>query len=267
MILRGSQVADRRHVLLSAQPTGAVAAGEALVERAASEMQRASDKSVAEVSEPEVRHEEAKKQEARPELSFEAVAAWLVIQDNETREACASLLAQEVALVYEKAKADGFSAGERAAAEESSKKTMAAIKLLEGIGEAAEVAYAEEQRALQDTCVEVVMTAFSKIAGPLLAAESATLGAVNEVLRHIKEEREIVIRVSRGDAETLQGFKEELAGALQGRKFEIIADSRVALGGCIVETKSGSLDGRFDVQLRELYETLRLAKQELRETR
>jgi flagellar biosynthesis/type III secretory pathway protein FliH len=52
---------------------------------------------------------------------------------------------------------------------------------------------------------------------------------------------------------------------LQGRKFEIVADSRVELGGCIVETNTGSLDGRFEVQLRELYETLRLAKLSARE--
>jgi flagellar biosynthesis/type III secretory pathway protein FliH len=88
---------------------------------------------------------------------------------------------------------------------------------------------------------------------------------VEEILARVKEGRELTIRVARDDVPVIRKFEGELREALQGRKFEIVADSRVELGGCIVETNTGSLDGRFEVQLRELYETLRLAKLSARE--
>jgi flagellar biosynthesis/type III secretory pathway protein FliH len=49
------------------------------------------------------------------------------------------------------------------------------------------------------------------------------------------------------------------------RKFALVPDTRVTAGGCIVETSAGSLDGRFEVQLHEMCETLRSAKAASRE--
>jgi flagellar biosynthesis/type III secretory pathway protein FliH len=174
-------------------------------------------------------------------------------------------LASDVTHIYETAKSDGFAAGQTAGAEAAQKNSRAEIEKLRDLAKAAELAYADDEEQLQAICVDVVAAALGKIAGPLLASELAAVGAVEEVLRRVKDGREITIRVARDDVAVMRKFESDLVDVLQGRKFEIVADGRVELGGCIVETKTGSLDGRLEVQLRELYETLRLAKLSARE--
>jgi flagellar assembly protein FliH len=193
-------------------------------------------------------------------LTFEQVVAWLAVQDAATRSACASILANEVTQTHEAAKKDGFESGRKAGEAVAARDATLQLEALRDMAAAAEKAFIEEQTQMQNICVEIVAEALTKIAGPLLASEAAVTGMVREVLARVKEGREIVVRVAREDLPALRKCENELAGALSGRKLELLADSRIELGGCIVETKLGSLDGRLEVQLRELYETLRLAK-------
>ena len=44
-------------------------------------------------------------------LTFEQVAAWLAVQDGETRESCASLLSEELTAVHERTRVSGYEAG------------------------------------------------------------------------------------------------------------------------------------------------------------
>ncbi len=259
MILRDSQLSERR----SAWPAVSVVSsigervkatdkafdGKATLSPSATLVTRSSAEAIASPVESK----------ERP-LTFESVVAWLAVQDQETRNACASILATEVTKTYETAKNDGFAAGRKAAEVLVEQETKGLVSLLQEIAANAQVAFDQEEAQLQGICVEVVGEALAKIAGPLLATKDATVGAIKEVLRRVKEARELTIRVTRDDFTLLKKYESELAEALAGRKYEIVADNRVELGGCIVETKLGNLDGRMEVQLRELYETLRLAK-------
>lgn len=193
-------------------------------------------------------------------LSFEAVAAWLAIQDGETRSACASVLAEELTQAHEAAKIDGYAAGIAQAREESQVERRNFCGLFDSIVNDAEEAFAKEKAKLADVCVDIVAEAFAKIAGQLLPTREACIGAVTEVLKRVKEGRELMIRVHPADLPVLQSEERPLAAVLPGRKFSVVPDSCIDLGGCIVESKLGSLDGRLEVQLRELYATLRVAK-------
>lgn len=208
-----------------------------------------------------VAHDSAPRVETREaKLSFEAVAAWLAVQDGETRSACSSILADELTHVHEAAKNEGLALG-RAKGEQEARQSLNAVHaLLRQVVEAAEAAFAAEQAKLADQCVDVVVEAFTKIAGGLLMTRTAAIGAVTQVLGRVKEGRELTIRVAPADCDSLKDQEAQLAGALAGRKFSIVADARVDLGGCMVESKLGNLDGRLEVQLRELFETLKAAK-------
>jgi flagellar assembly protein FliH len=81
-----------------------------------------------------------------------------------------------------------------------------------------------------------------------------------EVLGRVKEGRDLVVRVSPTDLPLLQPEEKRLRAAVPGRALTMVADARIELGGCIVESSLGTLDGRMDVQLRELYATLRAAR-------
>jgi flagellar biosynthesis/type III secretory pathway protein FliH len=203
--------------------------------------------------------------EKESDLNFENVVAWLAVQDEQTRKACGSILATEINQIYETAKGEGYEAGKIAGVAAAKADIAAQLAILQELSKAAESLYRSEQHQLQDVCSDIVAEAVGKIAGKLLATEEAALGAVREVLSRVKEAREITIRVARDDLQRLKTHELDLSNALSDRKFEIVADNRIQLGGCIVDSKLGSLDGRFEVQLRELYETLRLAKQSAQE--
>ena len=193
-------------------------------------------------------------------LTFEAVAAWLAVQDSQTRVACASILAEELTHVHETAKADGRALGEAQGREEAKRQARSTIEGLERVATQAQTAFDEEERKLADLCAEIVAEAFAKIAGAQLPTRAAAAGAVTEVLKRVKEGRELTVRVSPAELALLQQEEGQLAAAVPGRKFSLVADARVELGGCIVESKLGTLDGRLEVQLRELYATLRAAR-------
>lgn len=193
-------------------------------------------------------------------LTFESVAAWLAVQDSETRTACASILADELTLVHESAKADGRALGETQGREAAKREVQSAIDALERMTAQAQTAFADEEQKLAELCAEIVAEAFAKVAGTQLLTRAAAVAAVGEVLKRVKEGRELTVRVSPVDLPMLQQEEDRLAAATPGRKLSLVADARVELGGCIVDSKLGSLDGRLEVQLRELYATLRAAR-------
>jgi flagellar assembly protein FliH len=198
-------------------------------------------------------------------IGFEQVAAWLAVQDGETRVACASLLAEELTLVHEQARLSGYAAGAAQAEAEIAQQSSRLLTALSSVTEAADTAFDQECAALAEGCADVVAEVFTKIAGSVLASREAIVGTVMMVLSRVKEDREVTIRVNAEDLPVLHLEEQRLAHLLGRRKFALIADARITVGGCIVETSLGSLDGRLDVQLREMCETLRSAKAAMRE--
>lgn len=198
-------------------------------------------------------------------LTFEQVAAWLAVQDGETREACVSLLSEELTAVHERARQSGYEAGEKRARAEAKQEIDRKLKAFADVISAADAAFDQECAALAESCADVVAEVLAKIAGPVLASREGILGTVTTVLGRIKEDRAATIRVHADDLPVLQQYEQILAQLLGPRKFTLVADARVTVGGCIVETSLGSLDGRLEVQLREMCETLRSAKAASRE--
>jgi flagellar assembly protein FliH len=199
-------------------------------------------------------------------LTFEQVAAWLAVQDGETREACASLLSEELTAVHETARQKGYEAGEKRALAESKQEIDRKLGALDAVTSAANTAFEQECAAVVENCADVVAEVLAKIAGPMLASREGIIGTVTTVLGRIKEDRAATIRVHTDDLPILQAYEQTLAQLLGSRKFSLVADARITVGGCIVETSLGSLDGRLEVQLREMCETLRSAKAASRES-
>jgi flagellar assembly protein FliH len=195
-----------------------------------------------------------------PRLTFEQVVAWLAVQDGEMRTACASLLADELTQVHEAAKAEGHSLGRREGRKQAEQELEQSLATLQQVTTEAEQAFAREQDKLAEGCVEVIAEAFTKLAGTILATPAAIHAVVGEVLARVREGRELTVRVSAQDLALLEAHEPALRASLAGRSVTFAADPRIDVGGCIVESTLGSLDGRLEVQLRALYETLKAAK-------
>ncbi len=193
-------------------------------------------------------------------ITLEAVLEWVADCTLSARAALAAHLAQDLDELRQAARAEGIAAGRAEGAAESRARSDRMCAVLDRIAQEAQKAFDTETSRLAGQCADIVALALGRIAGPLLTSPSATLGAVLEVLKRVNEERDIVIRVCAADLAQLQSAEERIRAALAGREVRLAADARVEAGGCIVESTLGSLDGRFDVQLRGLIETLRAAK-------
>jgi len=192
-----------------------------------------------------------------PPLDFEAVADWLCGQDETTRVRVATLLADEIEALRAAALAEGTEQGRAEAMTRVREDMATAVTTLEALSQAAEAAFVRETQQLADQCTAIVAEALAHIAGPVLTSREATLGVVTTLLARLKDEREIVVRTSEADLPLLQSELPALRAAASGHAVSLVADRRVALGGCIVDTKLGSLDGRLETQLAGLFETLR----------
>jgi len=193
-------------------------------------------------------------------LSSDHVASWLITQDGATRTAVAAVLSEDLTAVRDAARDEGYAQGHAEAMTEARDKVRGAIAALAALHESAEQAFAGEIEKLQESCADVVAEAFFKLAGTALASREAIVGVVGEVLKRVREERELRIHANPQDLPVLRTAEAGIAASLPGRQFSLIADGRVEAGGCMVESALGSLDGRLEVQLAGLIATLRTAK-------
>lgn len=193
-------------------------------------------------------------------LSSDRVASWLISQDGATRTAVAALLSDELTALREAAREEGHARGHAEAMAEAREKVSGALDALAKLHESAELAFTTELEQLREACADVVAEAFFKLAGSALLTREAIVGVVGEVLKRVREERELRIHANPQDLPVLRTAEAGIAASLPGRKFTLVADARVEAGGCMVDSALGSLDGRLEVQLAELIATLKAAK-------
>ena len=254
MILRGVSLSEKRVSLEAVSPVRAVpspARGPNSPPREASGLARDS-------AEPPARIVEVRIEPAP--MTQSTVSDWLKTCDESARAAVAVSLADDLHALRTQAQSEGFAAGQAAGLEDAVARVKTTLAALERCTAAAEAAFATEEAQLAGQCADIVMAALGKIAGPVLSRPEAVTGCVMEVLKRVKDERELTIRVSPYDLAVLQENRDRIAQALAGRTFSILEDKRVELGGCVVESALGTLDGRLEQQLHAMYDTVRDAK-------
>ena len=197
-------------------------------------------------------------------LSVELIVDWLAHCDGLARANIARHLVTDLETLRLEAQADGFEAGRAQGLKEARLRMETSAAMLETAARAAQEALDAEATQLTDLCADILVEALTKIAGPILTSREAAVGAVVKILERVKDECELLIKVNRADLPVLQELEGTLRRALAGRQFSITADDSVGLGGCIVGSQLGTFDGRVEVQLAGLLESIRGAR-ELRE--
>jgi len=126
---------------------------------------------------------------------------------------------------------------------------------LKSVVQSAQRAAEQDVDSLADAAVEVVYEAVLKILGKELVNAEGVVGIVREAIRHAKDRSNLIVRVAPADLAVIRshGLEPDRRGT---PNFQIAADDRVELGGCLLETPAGNLDGRLETQLQLLRETL-----------
>ncbi len=114
--------------------------------------------------------------------------------------------------------------------------------------------YSKEISGLEDICLELVFESLVKVLGSELQKPEVVMQAVKQVISKARDTNKMTLHVSRKDYEVISQNKEELQSLVQGATVEIVPDSRVMLGGCLLESPDGSMDGRLEMQLQRLKE-------------
>lgn len=153
---------------------------------------------------------------------------------------------------YREGHAEGLNEGRNAGAAEYSEKRQRLDVLFTSARETIE----QNLDGLADMAVEIVFESVAKILGAQFADRVGTEAVVREVIRQSKERSKLVVRVSPLDYEMLADSRTELADAMNTGQVDFVADDLIELGGCVLETPSGSLDGRLEIQIQRFRETL-----------
>jgi flagellar assembly protein FliH len=109
---------------------------------------------------------------------------------------------------------------------------------------------------LEPLCAEIAFESAAKILGRAMLEPDGVAAAVREAIRRARDRSRLVLRVSPRDFALLEAQRGRLADGLDSGPLELVADGRVELGGCLLETPGGTLDARLEVQLAALRDAL-----------
>ena len=112
----------------------------------------------------------------------------------------------------------------------------------------------------EDLMVEIVFESVSKIIGNAALRREGVAAIVQQALQGIGEREILVLRLAPRDVDLLRDLRAELTRFADCRSLELVADERVELGGCLIETSGGGLDGRLETQFQRLRDLLLAAR-------
>jgi flagellar assembly protein FliH len=175
---------------------------------------------------------------------------------EEYKRRFSSELAELRERVIASGKEDGLQRGRLAAESEFKSQLQALRALIDSVRES-RARYIE---AIADDAAEIVFAAIGKILGDAFADRSAVLAAVRETIRRNTDRTKLLVRVAPEQLELLNASRRELLEGISADHLDLVADDQVKLGGCVLESACGSLDGRLEIQLQRVREALQQAR-------
>jgi flagellar assembly protein FliH len=208
---------------------------------------------------------EPEQRAARAEPVAEVVSETMVASSvaeaaNRAREE-AERAAQEQALreqrerehreALQRAQSEGYAAGIAQGEAKYAAQAEQLAAVLASAHEAIEAAVVDAE----DVILEIAYESVCKIVGDALGRREGVVAVVQSVLRNLREREQLVIRVAPDDLALLESHRKDLL-PYRGTVVALVADERVSLGGCLVESSGGTLDGRLETQMQRLREIL-----------
>jgi flagellar assembly protein FliH len=152
--------------------------------------------------------------------------------------------------LLDQAYADGYKAGVEQA-------TRRADGLFERLEDAIAQERAEREELVKTVEEQVLMlcvaAAEKKLRHEIRTDPEIVARLIRLCLRRVRDRDEVTVRVSPQEVEHIKAMREELLSTVEGiRGFNVVDDRRVSAGGCIVESPSGDLDARIEIQIDQL---------------
>lgn len=179
-------------------------------------------------------------------------------QDDSPKES-STLVAEQHKLdeLRKQASDEGFKAGYEAGLKngeaELHKKGLALDALCKRINQE----WGDGVHNIESAVVEIVYTSMLKILGQELAQANTQIELIKHTLQQVQDRTKLTVRLAQKDYDLLaQTHLLDKSQFPETESIQFIADSRIELGGCIIETGAGHLDARLEVQLQHFKEML-----------
>lgn len=174
----------------------------------------------------------------------------------ELQEATSKDLQSSRQIAMEEGYAKGYQDAQNKVQEEHANR----VEMLNGLISTVRNGFEERIEGLTDVVIELAFVAVTKIVGDALIQRKGVAAVVGELISRTKATEKLVVHVSPQDYKILDLEREQLLLGAGTRQIDLIPDDRVVLGGCLLETSSGNIDGRLEVQLQHFAEALLAAK-------
>ncbi len=192
-------------------------------------------------------------------LIRESAADARALLDRARTDAMAMIeMAQErVAEIEAEAKAAGLAQGEQDGRASVDAEMADMLATMRGL---VEMAREERHKIISGAEHEIVRLA-AAIAERVIhrsigADESIVLDTVRAAITRITSRERVVVRMNPADIEIIRDHRERVTAGADIEHLKIVEDQRVDRGGVIVETESGTIDGRIATQIRETHRLL-----------
>ena len=204
----------------------------------------------------EVRRKTNQAQKLKQEAEEEAAK---IVGDTEKRVAALELSAQSR---LETAEREAAKKGREEGREEGYKEGVSEAERLVGrLHVILDRAMDKRAEILQETeaqVVELVLLVAKKVVKVISENQkSVVIQNISQALRKLKTKSDVIVRVNLADLQlATEHVKDFVQMTENAKKMQIVEDSTVDRGGCVIETDFGEIDARIASQLNELEERI-----------
>jgi flagellar assembly protein FliH len=149
--------------------------------------------------------------------------------------------------------------GEKSVSEQLLKQRNETHELFQGILTSLSQSVPQVVRDTENMLVSLALEVAQKLVGNMAVSAEMVEAAIQDALSHVDGTSQVTIRLNPADLETLQNSHSSLLTTGDGgNEFRFLGSPDVTRGGCLVQTRFGTVDARretkFDLLKRNLFQ-------------
>ena len=165
--------------------------------------------------------------------------------------------ARELQAVKEEAFEQGRREGEKALSEQLVRQRSELLQLQNGVLQSLRQLLPELTQQYEGALVSLALEAAQKVVAGLPISVEMVEATVREALERVDATSEFTVLLHAADLDVLQRANAPLLiGEIGGQRIQIRSSPDVTPGGCIVQTRFGTIDGRRETKLQLLKSSL-----------
>ena len=150
----------------------------------------------------------------------------------------------------------GLIEGERRLSEQLLRQRAELVELHHGTLTALGQAIPQVTRQAEDALVTLALEIARKLVAGVEISRDTVVAAIREALHEVEDATDLTVLLNPADLELLGSNLPPLPSIGPGHHVRLIASPEVSRGGCVVQTRFGTIDNRRETKLEQLSQVL-----------